>query len=79
LGLEERVLGDMYVKAEFRAHKDIDNPVQIVCYLTELFTASLSLTDHDRLDFSQSGRCTPRHFRVILGKARRWTRARLIK
>lgn len=30
LGLEERLLGDMYVKAEFRAHKDIDNPVQIV-------------------------------------------------
>lgn len=30
LGIEERVLGDMYVKAEFRAHKDIDNPVQIV-------------------------------------------------
>ena len=30
LGVEERVLGDMYVKAEFRAHKDIDNPVQIV-------------------------------------------------
>jgi hypothetical protein len=30
LGIEERLLGDMYVKAEFRAHKDIDNPVQIV-------------------------------------------------
>jgi hypothetical protein len=30
LGVEERVLGDMYVKAEFRAHQKIDNPVQIV-------------------------------------------------
>jgi hypothetical protein len=30
LGVEERLLGDMYVKAEFRAHRDIDNPVQIV-------------------------------------------------
>ena len=30
LPVEQRLLGDMYVKAEFRAHKDIDNPVQIV-------------------------------------------------
>lgn len=30
LPLEQRLLGDMYVKAEFNAHKDIDNPVQIV-------------------------------------------------
>ncbi|KNG52684.1 hypothetical protein TW65_00100 [Stemphylium lycopersici] len=35
LGLEERLLGDMYVKAEFRAHKDIDNPVQIIGFLSE--------------------------------------------
>lgn len=30
LPVEQRMLGDMYVKAEFRAHKDVDNPVQIV-------------------------------------------------
>jgi hypothetical protein len=30
LGPQERVLGDMYVKSEFRAHKDIENPVHIV-------------------------------------------------
>jgi hypothetical protein len=30
LPVEQRLLGDMYVKAEFRAHRDIDNPVQIV-------------------------------------------------
>jgi hypothetical protein len=30
LNVEERVLGDKYIKAEFRAHKDIDNPVHIV-------------------------------------------------
>ncbi|KAL6707431.1 hypothetical protein ACN47E_004210 [Coniothyrium glycines] len=35
LQLEERLLGDMYVKAEFRAHKDIDNPVQIIGFLSE--------------------------------------------
>ena len=30
LPLEERVLGDIYIKKEFRAHRDIDNPVHIV-------------------------------------------------
>ena len=30
LGHEERVLGDLYVKAEFRAHREVENPVQIV-------------------------------------------------
>lgn len=30
LPMQERLLGDEYVKAEFKAHKDIDNPVQIV-------------------------------------------------
>ncbi|KAM0710451.1 hypothetical protein Q7P35_002814 [Cladosporium inversicolor] len=30
-----RVLGDQYVKAEFRAHQKIDNPVHIVGFLTE--------------------------------------------
>jgi hypothetical protein len=27
---EQRVLGDLYVKAEFRAHQEIENPVHIV-------------------------------------------------
>jgi hypothetical protein len=30
-----RLLGDEYVKSEFRLHRDIDNPVQIVGFLTE--------------------------------------------
>ena len=30
LPLQERLLGDEYVKSEFRAHRNIDNPVQIV-------------------------------------------------
>lgn len=29
------MLGDEYVKAEFRLHKEIDNPVHIVGFLTE--------------------------------------------
>ncbi|KAF2000333.1 ACN9-domain-containing protein [Amniculicola lignicola CBS 123094] len=30
-----RIMGDLYVKKEFRDHKDIDNPVQIIGFLTE--------------------------------------------
>lgn len=30
LPIDQRLLGDMYVKAEFRSHKDVDNPVHIV-------------------------------------------------
>lgn len=36
LPTEERTIGDMYVKAEFQAHKDIDNPVHIVSGLRML-------------------------------------------
>ncbi|EME77735.1 uncharacterized protein MYCFIDRAFT_124976, partial [Pseudocercospora fijiensis CIRAD86] len=32
---EMRVLGDEYVKAEFRAHRETENPVHIVGFLTE--------------------------------------------
>lgn len=28
---ESRVLGDAYIRAEFRAHRDVENPVHIVC------------------------------------------------
>jgi hypothetical protein len=27
-----RLLGDEYIKSEFRAHRDVENPVHIVCY-----------------------------------------------
>jgi hypothetical protein len=30
-----RVLGDAYIKSEFRLHREIDNPVHIVGFLTE--------------------------------------------
>lgn len=30
-----RVLGDQYIKSEFRAHQKIDNPVHIIGFLTE--------------------------------------------
>ncbi|RDA89846.1 hypothetical protein CP533_6302 [Ophiocordyceps camponoti-saundersi (nom. inval.)] len=30
-----RVLGDNYVKAEFRAHRKVDNPAHLIGFLTE--------------------------------------------
>ncbi|KIV91752.1 hypothetical protein PV10_06259 [Exophiala mesophila] len=35
LGPEERIFGDNYIKAEFRRHRDIENPLHIVGFLTE--------------------------------------------
>ncbi|CAZ81039.1 unnamed protein product [Tuber melanosporum] len=35
LSPEKRVLGDEYVKAEFRRHRDIENPLYIVGFLKE--------------------------------------------
>ncbi|KAI6910790.1 hypothetical protein KC318_g3006 [Hortaea werneckii] len=35
LPAEMRVLGDEYIKSEFCAHRDTDNPVHIVGFLTE--------------------------------------------
>lgn len=35
LPLQERLLGDEYVKSEFRAHRNIDNPMQIIGFITE--------------------------------------------
>ncbi|KAK3957091.1 acetate non-utilizing protein 9 [Pseudoneurospora amorphoporcata] len=32
---EMRLLGDEYVKAEFRAHRSVDNPAHLIGFLTE--------------------------------------------
>jgi hypothetical protein len=32
---DERILGDQYVKSEFRAHRHVENPMHIVGFLTE--------------------------------------------
>ncbi|KAI9673974.1 MAG: acetate non-utilizing protein 9 [Caeruleum heppii] len=32
---ENRILGDEYVKSEFRAHRNVENPVHIIGFLTE--------------------------------------------
>lgn len=35
LSIEMRSLGDDYVKAEFRRHRNVDNPLQIVAFLSQ--------------------------------------------
>ena len=35
LAAEQRVFGDTYLKAEFRRHRDVENPLHIVGFLTE--------------------------------------------
>ncbi|KAI1817732.1 ACN9-domain-containing protein [Poronia punctata] len=35
LPLEMRVLGDGYVRSEFRAHRNVDNPAHLIGFLTE--------------------------------------------
>ncbi|MCJ1474191.1 acetate non-utilizing protein 9 [Lambiella insularis] len=32
---EERLLGDEYIKSEFRSHRNVENPVHIIGFLTE--------------------------------------------
>ncbi|KAF3055953.1 Succinate dehydrogenase assembly factor 3, mitochondrial [Daldinia childiae] len=32
---EERLIGDEYIKAEFRAHRNVDNPAHLIGFLTE--------------------------------------------
>ncbi|KAI9882915.1 MAG: hypothetical protein M1823_005334 [Watsoniomyces obsoletus] len=32
---EQRLVGDEYVKAEFRRHRDVENPIHIIGFLTE--------------------------------------------
>ncbi|MCJ1357452.1 MAG: acetate non-utilizing protein 9 [Icmadophila ericetorum] len=35
LAREMRLLGDEYIKSEFRAHRNVENPVHIIGFLTE--------------------------------------------
>ncbi len=35
LGPEQRIFGDTYLKAEFRRHKDVENPLHIIGFLTK--------------------------------------------
>jgi hypothetical protein len=47
---EMRLLGDEYIKSEFRAHRDIENPVHIVCYVAQRRIQILVADRFDRLD-----------------------------
>lgn len=33
--MEQRILGDSYVKSEFRLHRNVNNPVQIIGFLSQ--------------------------------------------
>lgn len=35
LPYEQRMLGDLYVKSEFKQHKSVDNPAQIIGFLSQ--------------------------------------------
>lgn len=56
---EMRVLGDSYVKKEFRAHRTAENPLHIVCYTSlghvELFRGELE-SFSDKTDVSMADR-----------------------
>lgn len=58
LPVEERTLGDMYVKAEFKAHKDIDNPVQIVSKFRVDMCEELPVTCIDRIPHRVANVCS---------------------
>ncbi len=47
LDAEERVFGDTYLKAEFRRHRDIENPLHIVGFLTEWQQYGMQLEGED--------------------------------
>ena len=46
---EERVFGDTYIKSEFRRHRNIDNPLHIVGFLTEWQKYGQMVNDKDLL------------------------------
>lgn len=58
---EMRLLGDEYVKAEFRAHRNVENPVHLVSYCS-FFFLSFSVSFSCPLCFAL-GRCLRREGR----------------
>jgi hypothetical protein len=46
---DHRVLGDMYVKSEFQAHKEVENPIHIVRF--SVISQKLIVDLRFRLDF----------------------------
>ena len=72
---EMRLLGDEYIKSEFRAHRDVENPVHIVSgFLSPLVSSSriLTMISLDRfLDGVADVRTKTRRGFVARRKARR--------
>ena len=70
---EMRLLGDEYIKAEFRAHRNVDNPAHLVSWtaaLPALIWPSANLT-RCRLASSRSGSFTRRRLKATSGRVTR--------
>lgn len=82
-----RFLGDSYVKSEFRAHRNVENPIHIVrlCPCPPDYSDQLqggwnnSLTIYYRSGFWQSGNSTLSSLKVIRGQMESLIRRRLTK
>ena len=57
---EERILGDQYIKSEFRSHRNVDNPIHVIGFLTEwqLYAQKLEGDDwrDERMDEGKVGK-----------------------
>jgi hypothetical protein len=71
LSKEMRQLGDQYIKSEFRAHRNVENPVHIVIPMS-LIWCHLALLTVLRSDFWRNGRCMLKNWRVIHGLENVW-------
>jgi hypothetical protein len=83
-----RVLGDEYVKSEFRAHRNVDNPIHIVSHHhvksfrreAKLDQKRAIVTDWEARSGSlQNGKDMHNKSKVKSGEERRWTRRRLTR
>ena len=77
LPTDMRVLGDQYIKDEFRLHKNVDNPMHIVCLTWFVFIMADKLTP--RSAFLLSGNCMHKKSRVTNGRERKLIKPRLTK
>ena len=85
LPTDMRVLGDEYIKAEFRAHRKVDNPAHLVSLAAKESLLSLEQTvtsSHansslcvSRLASSPSGNCMLNRLKATRGLATRLSKA----
>ncbi|KAI1660183.1 P-loop containing nucleoside triphosphate hydrolase protein [Daldinia decipiens] len=75
---EMRLLGDEYIKAEFRAHRNVDNPVHLIGFLTEwqLYAQKIEGDSWvgDKLDPEKVAKMSDVCFKLLSRKKRRKTK-----